>query len=565
MAYFLKKATLKGRTYLSIVESFYSHEKKGTAHKTFKSLGSVETLKTNGIDDPIAFYQNEVDKLNNERKTTTVPKISDIPPIKHLGYFPLKSILEKLGVKKFIDLYKLVTNFDFDLYSILSSLIYARCVNPCSKLRTFHEVLPVLFEECDCSYDQILTAVEFFGDNYEKFVELFTNQVNQKYGINTSKTYFDCTNFYFEIDREDDFRRKGPSKENRKDPIIGLGLLLDTNQIPISMKLYPGNESEKPVLRTVINEMKNKNNVTGKTIHVADKGLNCIQNIATSLLNGDGYLFSKSIKMLPEIEKTWIKLENDWISVHDKEGKISYRYKSCIDEFEYTITDANNKKKKVKLKEKRLVTYNPSLAKKQRREINKMVEKAKSLCYSQAKHEEYGESSKYMSFVSVDENGEVGTNKVTAAINNAAIEKDLSLAGYNLLVTSETSMSDQEMYDTYHNLWRIEESFKIMKSDLDARPVFLQKEERIKGHFLICYLAVLLERIFQFHILKKEYSSNEIIKFIKDFKVVKADNKYINISFNSNFINELAEKYDLPLTHYLLSETQIKKVMNHKF
>ena len=565
MAYFLKKATLKGRTYLFIVESFYSHEKKGTAHKTFKSLGSVETLKTNGIDDPIAFYQNEVDKLNNERKTTTVPKISDIPPIKHLGYFPLKSILEKLGVKKFIDLYKLVTNFDFDLYSILSSLIYARCVNPCSKLRTFHEVLPVLFEECDCSYDQILTAVEFFGDNYEKFVELFTNQVNQKYGINTSKTYFDCTNFYFEIDREDDFRRKGPSKENRKDPIVGLGLLLDTNQIPISMKLYPGNESEKPVLRNVINEMKNKNNVTGKTIHVADKGLNCIQNIATSLLNGDGYLFSKSVKMLPEIEKTWIKLDNDWISVHDKEGKISYRYKSCIDEFEYTITDANNKKKKVKLKEKRLVTYNPSLAKKQRREINKMVEKAKSLCYSHAKHEEYGESSKYMSFVSIDENGEVGTNKVTAAINNAAIEKDLSLAGYNLLVTSETSMSDQEMYDTYHNLWRIEESFKIMKSDLDARPVFLQKEERIKGHFLICYLAVLLERIFQFHILKKEYSSNEIIKFIKDFKVVKADNKYINISFNSNFINELAERYDLPLTHYLLSETQIKKVMNHKF
>ena len=565
MAYFLKKATLKGRTYLSIVESFYSHEKKGTAHKTFKSLGSVETLKTNGIDDPIAFYQNEVDKLNNERKTTTVPKISDIPPIKHLGYFPLKSILEKLGVKKFIDLYKLVTNFDFDLYSTLSSLVYARCVNPCSKLRTFHEVLPVLFEECDCSYDQILTAVEFFGDNYEKFVELFTNQVNQKYGINTSKTYFDCTNFYFEIDREDDFRRKGPSKENRKDPIVGLGLLLDTNQIPISMKLYPGNESEKPVLRNVINEMKNKNNVTGKTIHVADKGLNCIQNIATSLLNGDGYLFSKSVKMLPEIEKTWIKLDNDWISVHDKEGKISYRYKSCIDEFEYTITDANNKKKKVKLKEKRLVTYNPSLAKKQRREINKMVEKAKSLCYSQAKHEEYGESSKYMSFVSVDENGEVGTNKVTAAINNAAIEKDLSLAGYNLLVTSETSMSDQEMYDTYHNLWRIEESFKIMKSDLDARPVFLQKEERIKGHFLICYLAVLLERIFQFHVLKKEYSSNEIIKFIKDFKVVKADNKYINISFNSNFINELAERYDLPLTHYLLSETQIKKVMNHKF
>lgn len=565
MAYFLKKATLKGRTYLSIVESFYSHEKKGTAHKTFKSLGSVETLIANGIQDPIAFYQEEVDKLNNERKTTTIHKISDIPPIKHLGYFPLKSILEKLDIKKFLDLYKLVTNFDFDLYSMLSALVYARCVNPCSKLRTFHEVLPVLYDECNCSYDQILTAVEFFGDNYEKFVELFTNQIKQKYSINTTKTYFDCTNFYFEIDREDDFRRKGPSKENRKDPIIGLGLLLDSNQIPIGMKLYPGNESEKPILRNIISDMKNKNNIKGKTIHVADKGLNCIQNITASILNGDGYLFSKSVKMLPETEKTWIKLDNDWITVKDNDGKTLYRYKSCVDDFEYIVTDSNNKKKKVMLKEKRLVTYNPTLAKKQRREINKMIEKAKSLCYSQAKKEEYGESSKYMSFVSIDENGEVGNNKIAATLNKAAIEKDLNLAGYNLLITSETSMSDQEMYDTYHNLWRIEESFRIMKSDLDARPVFLQKEESIKGHFLICYIAVLLERIFQFHVLKNKYNSSEIIKFIKDFKVVKADNKFINISFNSEFINELSETYNLPLTHYLLSETQIKKVMNHKF
>lgn len=221
--------------------------------------------------------------------------------------------------------------------------------------------------------------------------------------------------------------------------------------------------------------------------------------------------------MLPETEKTWIKLENDWITVKDNDGKTLYRYKSCVDDFEYIVTDSNNKKKKVMLKEKRLVTYNPTLAKKQRREINKMIEKTKSLCYSQAKKEEYGESSKYMSFVSIDENGEVGNNKIAATLNKAAIEKDLNLAGYNLLITSETSMSDQEMYDIYHNLWRIEESFRIMKSDLDARPVFLQKEESIKGHFLICYLAVLLERIFQFHVLKNKYNSSEIIKFIKDF------------------------------------------------
>lgn len=157
---------------------------------------------------------------------------------------------------------------------MLSTLIYARAVNPCSKNRTFHEVLPNLYEPTHYSYDQLLDALAFLGNNYEKFVEIFTAQTNQFFGLDCSKTYFDCTNFYFEIDREDDFRRKGPSKENRKDPIVGLGLLLDSNQIPIGMKTYPGNKSEKPILRDVINQLKTHNNVTDKTIHVADKGLN---------------------------------------------------------------------------------------------------------------------------------------------------------------------------------------------------------------------------------------------------------------------------------------------------
>ena len=130
--------------------------------------------------------------------------------------------------------------------------------------------------------------------------------------MNTSKTYFDCTNFYFEIDKEDEFRKKGPSKENRRDPIIGLGLLLDANQIPIGMKLYPGNESEKPIIREVIKDLKNRNQITGKTIQVADKGLNCSNNIINAIKNKDGYIFSKSVKQLPEVEQTWVLLDNDY-------------------------------------------------------------------------------------------------------------------------------------------------------------------------------------------------------------------------------------------------------------
>lgn len=554
MAYFLKKTNLKNRTYLAIVESFYSYDKKGTAHKTYKSLGSLETLVKNGMADPVAHFQKEVDALNKERKAAGIRTISPQSPVLYLGHFALKSILTQLNIKKYVDYFKLTNSFGFDPYELLSSLIFARGVNPCSKHRTFHEVLPNLYGPYDYSYDQLRAGLAFLGNNYEKFVELFTAQVSGVYGVDASKTYFDCTNFYFEIDREDDFRKKGPSKENQKSPIIGLGLLLDSNQIPIGMKMYPGNGSEKPILRDVISDLKRQNHITGKTIHVADKGLNCAKNIAFSKKNGDGYLFSKTVKGLSKKEQTWALLEQGFNEVKDKKGKVLYRYKSCVDKFPYTV-EHNGKDVVIYLTEKRLLTYNPALAAKKRYEIHRMVEKAKSLTLSQAKKSDYGETGKYVIFT----DGKGG--KASVGMNQAAIDKDLKFAGYNLLVTSETEMADQDIYATYHNLWRIEESFKIMKSDLDARPVYLQLEETIKGHFLICYLTVLLGRLLQFKVLENKHSTSDIFGFIKNFKVIKADNKYINTATYSGFIEDISKKFGLPLMNYFLSETQIKSIM----
>ena len=557
MAFYLKKTKLKGRTYLSIDESFYSHEKKGTAHKCYKSLGSVETWKEKGISDPVSYFQEEVDALNREKQQKGVRKISDTSPLMYLGYFPLKAILEKLHIKKYVDYFKLAHEFQYDLYELLSSLIYARAVNPCSKYRTFHEVLPNLFEPVTFSYDQLMDGLSFLGNDYEKFVEIFTVQANKAFGLDTSLSYFDCTNFYFEIDREDDFRRKGPSKENKKEPIVGLGLLLDRNQIPIGMKMYPGNESEKPVLRDVIDRLKQQNNVTGRTIHVADKGLNCAQNIAFSRKSGDGYLFSKSVKGLPETEKVWVLLDEGFQEARDTSGKLLYLYKSCIDAFPYKV-EHEGKEHTVKLREKRLLTYSPALAAKKRYEIRRLAEKAHSLTASRARRAEYGDAGKYVNFTD-----KAGKNAV-ASINQDAIDKDLKFAGYNLLVTSEIEMSDQDIYSTYHNLWRIEESFKIMKSDLDARPAFCQKEDSIKGHFLICYLTVLLERILQFRVLENKYAASEIFRFIKEFRVTKAETKYINTAASSKLICELEEKFKLPLTNYFLTDTQLKTILNRK-
>lgn len=572
MAYFLKKSNLKKGIYLQIYESFYDPERKGSAHRSYKALGYVNELIAKGIDDPVSFYKDEVKKLNQqlaeERGKAKARQISDETPEKLLGYFPLKSINEALGVKKYLDLMQTVTDFQFNIFSLMSSLIYARVVSPCSKSKTFEEVLPKLFESRDFSLSQIYSGLEYIGSEYEKIIEIYNHQVSQRYPFDTSYSYsyFDCTNFYFEIDKEDSLRRKGPSKENRKDPIVGMGLLLDAHQIPVGMKIFPGNESEKPVIRSVIDELKNRNNISGKTIQVADKGLNCSENIIHALKAGDGYIFSKSVKQLPEKEQTWVLLKSGYRDVRNKKGELLYQIKECIDDFPYKYTDTEGKEKTVLLREKRVVTFNPQLAKKQKLEINRQVEKAKTLKACQAKRSEYGDSSKYVTFTAADKKGQETGGKIKVTLNEKAIQKALSLAGYNLLVTSEVKMTDSEIYSAYHNLWRIEESFRIMKSQLDARPVYLQKEETITGHFLICYLAVLLTRLLQFKVLRDSYSSEDILGFMKQFKAAKiSDRKYINLTRNTSFIKEFSQITNLPLTSYFLSDGEIKKMLSHKF
>lgn len=561
MSYFLKKTKNKKGLYLQIYSGALSKERGHVVQTCYRSLGYYDDLVAGGIGDPIIHFQEEVDKLNADERIRKQAgkgkKIGEKGSLKSIGYFPLKMILDELDAERYLDLWQGVRGFRFGLYETLCSLVFARVIAPCSKRATFHDVLPQLLNGQDISYDQMLECCEFLGSEYGKLVELFTALTEKKYGTRTGTAYFDCTNFYFEIDREDDFRKKGPSKEMRKDPIVGLGLLLDADMIPIGMKMYPGNQSEKPVLREIVAEMKEKNRIKGRTIHVADKGLNCAENITKARKDGDGYIFSKSVKQLPEKEKVWVTMDSDdWVDVLNNDGTLHYRYKECIDKFPYSYTADEGKTVTVNLTEKRVLTWSPKLAEKKAYEIRKMAEKAKALCYSEAKRSEFGDSGKYIDFRAAADG-----KKAAAFINQDAIDKDLELAGYNLIVTSETGMSAMEIYSAYHSLWRIEESFRVMKSNLDARPVFLQKEDCIKGHFLICYIAVLLVRIFQVHILKGRFGTPEIMKFMKDFKVVQTGrDEYMNMSIASPFIDELSASLGIPLNNLFLDSNVLRKM-----
>ena len=566
VAYFLKKSNLKKGLYLQIYESFYDPARKHTAHRSVKAIGYEHELREQGIKDPISHFKAEVDKMNIERKAEKaedkVRRIGQATPERHLGYFPFKAIDTMLGIERELQWLQITSEFKFSISELLSSLVYARLCQPCSKSKTFHDVLPLLMDKSSFSLDQLYAGIEFLGAESAKVIEVYNHAIESLWPRDTSKTYFDCTNFYFEIDSEDDLRRKGPSKENKKEPIVGLGLLLDAECVPLGMKVFPGNESEKPVIKQVIDDMRRRTSANGKVIRVADKGLNCADNVADAVLCGDGYVFSKSLKQLGATDADVAIADGEWLDVLAADGEVRYSYKEIIDDFDYSVIDEAGKKKKVALPEKRIVTFNPKLAKKQRGEIDRQVEKARRLRVGGAKKSEYGDSAKYVTFTAVDVNGCVSEDKVVSTLNHKAIERARKLAGYNMLVTSETHMSAREIYDIYHNLWRIEESFRVMKSQLDARPVYLQKHNSIVGHFLICYVAVLLLRLLQTKFLENKYCSEEIMSFTRGLRVVEAsENRYINLAKSSKLIDDMERISGQPIGNYYLKKSEVNSIM----
>lgn len=571
MAYFLKKSNTKKGVYLQIYESYRNKEKKETSHRAVKPIGYVSELKSEKIPDPIAHYQAEVRRMNERRKREVAAsraKTIEDDPTKNLGYFLVKSVFSTLKVEPHLNLLAKIAGKAYDLNEAITSLVSARVVSPCSKIKTMEEVIPSFLEKAHFSSDQLYDSIlPFIGGEYERILEIVNHAFAKRYGRKTDSVFFDGTNYYFEIDREEGDRRKGPSKESRSDPIISMGLLLDAEQIPLAMRMFPGNESERPVMREIIREMKEKSSIAGRTIQVADKGLNCAKNICEALRGGDGYIFSQSVKRLPEQERRWALLESEdarWAEVRGDDGALLYKYKSCVDRFPYKVAEGNGRQATVNLTQKRVVTFSPLLAEKKRYEIKKMVEKARELNGCRAKRKEYGDAARYVSFKAVSSGGEIlDDTAVTATINQEKVDEDLRLAGYNLLITSETKMKAEEIYKVYHRLWRIEETFRTLKSELDARPVYLQRRESIYGHFLICYLAVFGLRVLQIKEFKDEVHTNEIISFVRSLRVLRNGDSYINLG-SKDKIKRINDRLGLNLTNYFLTDKTIKKLLSFK-
>lgn len=574
MAYFLRKTRRKnGDIYYQIYDSYYSAEERKNKNRSVEKLGLLSSLRREGESDSECEQRlrGMVSERERDRSGKQAKQIDDNDELVNYGYFLLEGMVRHLDIRKQIDLLTLGSRIRFSLSDVLFSLADARVIDPCSKWKTFAEVFPLMYEDPTkkISLSQMYSGVCFLGTVVQDVVDILNAAIDKRFGRSLDRVYFDCTNYYFEIDCESGIKRRGPSKENRTSPIVSMALLLDSDLIPYQMEIFPGNESEKPRLPRALDRIREEKGKESKIIQVADKGLNCAENIRKCGKN-DGYIFSKAPKMMADKDLEWMFDEKGWTDVMDKNGEVSYRYKSVTDVYDYEFKDENGKTVKFTKAEKRVATFNPSLRKKQAIELTRQYDKAmKKTASAQIKEAVGGKNAKMISddAVSKKTGEELEDAQIVLSGNKEKLEHDLKLAGYNILVTSEVAMKESEIYDVYHKLWNIERTFRMMKTQLAARPAFASTDDGIRGHFLTCYTSIVLLRLLEKKVFSGQFTVEEIIEYIKKARAFRlSDNDYCNLLKRKDAaISEYIQKRtELPLLNKRLTDSKIKSFFNTK-
>ena len=574
MAYFLRKTRRKnGDIYYQIYDSYYSAEERKNKNRSVEKLGLLSSLRREGESDSECEQRlrGMVSERERDRSGKQAKQIDDNDELVNYGYFLLEGMVRHLDIRKQIDLLTLGSRIRFSLSDVLFSLADARVIDPCSKWKTFAEVFPLMYEDPTkkISLSQMYSGVCFLGTVVQDVVDILNAAIDKRFGRSLDRVYFDCTNYYFEIDCESGIKRRGPSKENRTSPIVSMALLLDSDLIPYQMEIFPGNESEKPRLPRALDRIREEKGKESKIIQVADKGLNCAENIRKCGKN-DGYIFSKAPKMMADKDLEWMFDEKGWTDVMDKNGEVSYRYKSVTDVYDYEFKDENGKTVKFTKAEKRVATFNPSLRKKQAIELTRQYDKAmEKTASAQIKEAVGGKNAKMISVdaVSKKTGEELEDAQIVLSGNKEKLEHDLKLAGYNILITSEVAMKESEIYDVYHKLWNIERTFRMMKTQLAARPAFASTDDGIRGHFLTCYTSIVLLRLLEKKVFSGQFTVEEIIEYIKKARAFRlSDNDYCNLLKRKDAaISEYIQKRtELPLLNKRLTDSKIKSFFNTK-
>ena len=595
MSLFLKTAKYKnGKTYLSIVDGYRVDGK--VKQKVYKKIGYLEDLEKQ-FDDPISHFKKEVEILKKQfiSKITTTFDINQDNTFEddtfNIGYSYLKAIFKELDINSVLKNKQYSSNIKYSLSRACELLTYSRILDPGS-IKYTYEHKNQFFEPFDLSLDDLYRCLNPLLDCKEDIFKTIWKNTKEEYHRDASTSYYDCTNYYFEIEYDDEdiknedgeiikkgLRKRGPEKNHRPDPIVEMGLLLDKQGFPISYNLFSGNTSEKETLIPEIHNIKRRHNID-KVIVVADRGLNCSDNmikmagIDLDKENRDGYIYGQSVRGADQEFKNWI-LSGDYKidKIIDDEGnEIIFKHKSRIYPKKMYITrddkgltkSGNKKKQSITVDQKQMVYYSQKYADKQKRDRQMVIEKAKDLiknpgAYTRATS--YGAAG-YINNIKFDKETGVVSNGSELSLNIEKITEDEKLDGYYSIVTSEENLSDLELRNIYKGLSKIEETFKITKSEFNARPINVRLEDHIEAHFLICFIALVIIRILQDKINNK-YTIKNLLENMKNFKCThETGNLYKFIGYKPE-IQYLNRKFGLNMDKKYDTRENIKKILKY--
>ena len=516
--YLKKTPNTHGRIRLSIVDNYYDKVKKCSRQKTIESIGFLDELQKI-YEDPIAHFQKSVDQLNEEKRAKQAPinfTFYDSDRLcvgdslrKNFGYAALSKIYHELEIDKFLIHRQRYTKEKYDANTIMKMLVYSRILAPASKKASFDN-REWFFEKSNYSLDDVYRCLDFFHKHKESLQVWMNDRIKKNYGRDTSLIYYDVTNYYFETDNQTDFLRKGVCKEHRPNPIVQMGLFMDNNALPITYELFPGNTNDCLTYRPNFGRIKKQFDL-GRVITVADKAMTTGDNIwyTINTPTKDGYVFIMSIRGATQELKDFVLDESDYIWLGNEYKRKSRYYPRTI-----KVTGVSGKKSEKQVDEKQVVFWSEKYAKKAKAEREAALAKARDLAahpgnYTRATS--YG-AAKYVKKVEYDnKTGEILTASSILDIDEDRILEEEALDGYYVLVTSEMEESDDKIINMYRGLWKIEDSFKLTKSELEARPVYVWTKEHIEAHFLTCFVALTLMRILEMK-LENKYSSGRIIE-----------------------------------------------------
>ena len=570
----VNKTKSKNQEHYSIIKDITKNGKRTTC--VYENIGNLDKLKQRAGDmEPMEWLNNYVQKLNEQNKAETLPVIIQKNPNKiiekniqncfNIGYLFLQDIYYKL---KLDDICKQISNkykFKFDLNNILSNLIYSRIIYPASNLKTL-ELSKNFLEQPNFDYQHIERALPIICENMD-FIqsELYKNSC--KYMERNNKVlYYDCTNYYFEIEEESGLRQYGKSKENRPNPIVQMGLFMDGDGIPLIFDITPGNTNEQVTL-TPLEKKIIKDFDTSEFVVCTDAGLASTANRKFNNINNRKFVTTQSIKKLKKhLKEDVLDLSTGWhLTGNNKSYNISKLRtdEKLIEQYKDKIFYKERWIKEDGLEQRLIVTYSVKYQEYQKNIRNNQLNRAKKIIeqnpqkLSKAKQ---NDPKRFIKTTNITNDGEIAEKSIYAIDQNIIDEE----AKYDGLYAVCTNLEDsvEEIIEINHRRWEIEESFRIMKSDFKSRPVYHSKDNMIKAHFITCFLSLIIYRYLEKK-LDEKYTAPEIIETLRNMEIKQENHD----SYSPNYIrtdltDDLHEKFGFRTDFEVMNIKKYKKIFN---